>query len=94
MELGIAVSEAHSVSVPSEPHVTTSSHITESESSHSVSSTSHIISTHSLISALHVPGSSHDHNSHNADDQALGVACFVIFLSILAIVLFKVFKSL
>lgn len=101
MELGIAVSGAHSVSVPSEPHVTTTApHVEESESFHSTShsvpihhSTINHIATHSAATSAHV---THSNESNDGNDSSyqIGVACFIIFLALVAVGLYKLIKTL
>jgi hypothetical protein len=90
MELGIAVSGAHPVSVPSESHVTTTPHIEESESFHSTShsvpihhsAANHIAVTHSAAASTHVAHSNGD-NSDNDSSYLIGPVCFLIFITLL-----------
>ncbi|MGG3879600.1 hypothetical protein [Bacillus smithii] len=104
MKLGIAVSGAHPVSVPSEPHVTTTTpHVEESESFHSTShsvpihhSTINPIATHSIATSAHVT-----HSSGNSDDNdssyQIGLACIIISLTLMVVMvvgLYKLIKSL
>lgn len=100
MELGIAVSGAHTVSVPAESHVTTTPHVEESESFHSIShsvpihhSTINHIAAHSAATSAHVTHSN-ENNDDNDSSYQIGVACFIIFLALVAVGLYKLIKTL